>query len=290
MQHSIGQPHLFRKTGRKASTIILGTFARVLVGLYVLIILVPLYYLIVSAFKDNTAIFTAPLLPPTSFSLQNFINAQYGADLLSATGNSALITIGAEVVTLLLAIPAAFGIARIALRASVVLERIFALGFLIPTFAVLVPTFLFSITIGLFHTRLFLVLFYPATALPLAVVLLAQFMRSIPVEIEEAARVDGALRWQILLRIFVPLSWPGIATIIILNFLSFWNEYIFALVILDSDTRTVQVALPTLMSYQVIDYGLLTAGTLITLLPVYIVYTLIQRRMQEALVSGYAKG
>lgn len=279
-----------RSKGEQVGDGFLRVLGKVLVGIYVLLLLVPLYYLLVSAFKDNTAIFTNPLGLPIPFSLQNFANAQDGADLLSAMGNSALITIGAEVVTLLLAIPAAYGIARIPSRLGGLFERIFALGFLIPTFAVLVPTFLFSITLGLFHTRLFLVLFYPATALPLAVVLLTQFMRSIPGEIEEAARVDGARRWQILLGIFIPLSWPGIATILILNFLSFWNEYIFALVILDQDTRTVQVALPTLMSYQLIDYGLLTAGTVITLIPVYIVYAVLQRRMQEALVSGYAKG
>lgn len=268
----------------------LGLFARGLVGLYALLIIVPLYYLLISAFKGNDAIFTQPFSLPLPPSFQNFFRAEDNATLLQAMGNSVIITTGAEMLTLVLAIPAAFAIARIQTRLAIFIERIFGLGFLVPTFAVLVPTFLLSIKLGLFHSMIFLILFYPATALPLTVILLAQFMRSIPGEIEDAARIDGAERWQILLRIFVPLSLPGIATVVILNFLSFWNEYIFALVILGSDSRTVQVALPTLMSAQVIDYGLLTAGTVITLVPVYLVYALFQRRMQEALVAGYAKG
>lgn len=264
--------------------------ARLLVGVYVIAILIPLYYLIVSSFKENASIFAAPLSLPSTLSLRNFLTAQDDVDLISGIGNSIVITGGAELLTLLLAIPAAYAIARVAARPGFILERLFSLGFLIPAFALLVPTFLLSIKLGLYHTQLFLILFYPATALPLAVLLMAQFMRSIPPEIEEAARVDGGTRWNVLWRIFVPLCLPGIATIAILNFLSFWNEYLFARIILNDDSRTIQVALPALKSFQLTDYGLVTAGTLIALIPVYLVYAVLQRRMQEALISGYAKG
>ncbi len=264
--------------------------ARLLVGVYVATIVVPLYYLIVSSFKSNDSIFSSPLSLPGSFSLQNFFRAQEGADLISAMGNSIIITTGAELLTLLLAIPAAYAIARVATKLAPVLERVFSLGFLIPAFAILVPTFLLSIKLEMYHTQLFLILFYPATALPLAVILLAQFMRSIPGEIEDAARVDGGTRWRILWHIFVPLCLPGISTVAILNFLSFWNEYLFARIILGDDSRTIQVALPALRSFQATDYGLVTAGTLVALIPVYLLYIVLQRRMQEALISGYAKG
>lgn len=263
--------------------------ARLLVGIYVVVILIPLYYLVISSFKPNSQIFAGPLSLPDTFSLENFVKAQYGADLIAAIGNSVFITLGAEVVTLVLAVPAAFAIARIPVRFAPIAERFFGLGFLLPVFAVLVPTFLLSVNLKLYRSALFLILFYPAMALPLAVILIAQFMRSIPHEIEEAARVDGGTRWYILWRIFIPLSLPGIATVAILNFLSFWNEYLFARIILGDTTRTVQVALPTLKSFHVTDYGLVTAGTLLALIPVYIVYAVLQRRMQEALVSGYAK-
>ncbi|WP_371865710.1 carbohydrate ABC transporter permease [Dictyobacter kobayashii] len=272
------------------SSIISSNVVRALVVLYVLIILVPIYYLVISAFKSNDAIFTQPLSLPTSLSLQNFAAAQDDAGLFQAMGVSIYITVCAELLTLLLALPAAYGIARIPLKGTVLIERLFGISFLIPGFAVLVPTFLLSIQLGLFHSTLFLILFYPVTALPLTVIMMAQFMRSIPYEIEEAAIVDGANRLVILVRLMIPLCMPGIATMLILNFLNFWNEYIFALVILGGDTQTVQVALPLLKTLNIVDYGLLTAGTLLTVIPVYLVYIVIQRKMQEALVAGYAKG
>jgi multiple sugar transport system permease protein len=275
-----------RSAGRWIPRII----ARLLVGIYVVAILIPLYYLIVSSFKDNASIFSAPLSLPSMFSLRNFLTAQDDVDLIGGIGNSLVITVGAELLTLVLAVPAAYAIARVATRIGFVVERLFSLGFLIPAFALLVPTFLLSIKLGLYHSQLFLILFYPATALPLSVLLMAQFMRSIPPEIEEAARVDGGTRLSVLWRIFIPLCLPGMATIAILNFLSFWNEYLFARIILNDDSRTIQVALPALKSFQLTDYGLVTAGTLVALIPVYIVYAVLQRRMQEALISGYAKG
>lgn len=167
----------------------------------------------------------------------------------------------------------------------------FSLGFLVPTFAALFPTFLLAAATGLFHTRAFMVLFLPATAMPLSVVILVQFMRTIPREMEEAARMDGASTFAVLRHVYTPMCMPGIATILLLNFLTFWNEYLYSLVIIgpDPDLRTVQVALPTLKSLTGTDYGILTAGTVLTLVPVWVVYTVLQKRMQQALVSGAVK-
>lgn len=261
-----------------------------LVLLYAAMLVLPLYYVVISAFKDNQAIFGSPLTPPSSLSLANFADAMEAGNLTRALVNSATITLAAEVVTLALAIPASYALSRAGGRVAEMLDRLFGLGFLIPAFAVLVPTLLLAVEAGLFRTRTFLILFYPATALPLSVVLLTQFMRSIPTELEESATVDGASRWGILWRIWVPLSMSGIVSVAILNFLGFWSEYIFALVILGPQTRTVQVAVPTLRADQVVEYGLLAAGIVISLLPVYLVYAFLQRRMQEALITGAVKG
>ena len=106
------------------------------------------------------------------------------------------------------------------------MERIYALGFLIPGFAALIPTLLLAIKLGLFNDREFMILYLPASAQPLAVILLTQFMRTVPRELEESARIDGASNLRILWSIYVPLVRPGIATIAILNFIGFWNEYI----------------------------------------------------------------
>lgn len=265
--------------------------AHLLAWLYAALLLVPLYYLLISAFKTNDQIFGSPFALPTSLSPHNFTEAFTSADLGAAVVNSVVVTALALALTLGLAIPAAFALARSDGRLGAFVERVFSLGFLVPTFAALFPTFLLAASTGLFHTRAFMVLFLPATAMPLSVVILVQFMRTIPREMEEAARMDGASTFAVLRHVYTPMCMPGIATILLLNFLTFWNEYLYSLVIIGPDPglRTVQVALPTLKSLTGTDYGILTAGTVLTLVPVWAVYTVLQKRMQQALVSGSVK-
>ncbi|MFG7943338.1 carbohydrate ABC transporter permease [Streptomyces cacaoi] len=265
--------------------------AHLLVWGYAVLLIVPLYYFLASAFKSNEEIFAHPFAPPTSLGFDNFVTAFTSAQLGLAVVNSLLVTGLALVLTLALAVPAAFALARSTSRLASAMEKVFSLGFLIPTFAALFPTFLLAAVTGLFHSRTFMVVFLPATAMPLSVVILVQFMRTIPREMEEAARMDGASTFAVLRHIYTPMCLPGIATILLLNFLTFWNEYLYSLVIIGPDPaqRTVQVALPTLKAITGTDYGVLTAGTVLTLVPVWVVYTVLQRRMQQALVSGAVK-
>ncbi|ACU38444.1 carbohydrate ABC transporter permease [Actinosynnema pretiosum subsp. pretiosum] len=263
-----------------------------LAWIYAALLIVPLYYFIVSSFKTNEEIFESPLAFPSTWDFGNFTTAIDQADLVPAVANSALTTLGALVLTLLLALPASFALARSTGRLGKAVEGVFALGFLIPSFAALFPTFLLAALLGLFHTRAFVVLLLPATALPLSIVILTSFMRTIPRELEEAASMDGASALQVLRQVYLPICVPGIATVLLLNFLSFWNSYLYPLILIGPDTaqRTIQVALPTLKVDAGTDYGALMAGTLFTLLPVYLVYTVLQRQMQRALVSGAVKG
>lgn len=261
------------------------------VWLYALLLVVPLYFLLTSAFKDNTSIFNTPFSLPTSFSFTNFTDAWTRVSMGQGFFNSVLVTVVSEIISLALAIPAAYALARSRGRTGVLVERFFAAGLLIPSFAALVPTVLLAIALGLFQTRVFLCLFFPATVLPLTVILLTQFMRSVPPALEESAMMDGASRARIMLSIYLPIVTPGIATVAILNFLTFWNEYLFALILggADPEVRTLQVALPTLVSQTNTEYGVLLAGALITMIPVYIVYIVLNRRMEDALLSGAVK-
>lgn len=266
-------------------------FAHAVAWGYAALLAIPLYFLLVSSFKQNTAIFSNPFALPTSLALDNFVSAWSQVQLGTGLLNSLTVTVSAEALTLLLAIPAAYAIARSQGKFGAVIERVFALGMLIPSFAALVPTLLLAIAVNLFHTREFLIFFLPATVLPLSVILLAQFMRAVPAELEESAMIDGASRLRVLISIYIPITMPGIATLLILNFLSFWNEYLFALVLIGPETsvRTAQVALPTLVSTTQTQYGILLAGALITMAPVYIVYIVLQRRLEDAMLQGALK-
>ncbi|SEE64498.1 carbohydrate ABC transporter permease [Ruania alba] len=288
---SPNRPRLARGGARRSTRGLALLPAHVLTWAYALLLVIPLYYLLVSAFKPNLEIFANPFALPESFGFSNFVAAWSRAQLGTALSNSLLITGSSLVLSLALAIPAAYGLARARGRLGTAIERLFSLGFLIPGFAALIPTVLLAIAIGMFQTRGFLILFMPATALPLSVILLTQFMRTVPAELEESATLDGANRWAVLWHIFLPIAMPGVATIAILNMLNFWNEYLFTLILGGPDprVRTIQVALPTLVSQTNTEYGVLAAGTLITLVPVYVAYILLSRRMEEALVQGAVK-
>ncbi|MER5646162.1 carbohydrate ABC transporter permease [Streptosporangium sp. NPDC002524] len=265
--------------------------ATVLSWSYALLLGAPLYYLAVSALKSNIEIFTRPFSLPANWLWENFGTAWRTADLGRALLNSVLVSLVAVVLTLCLAVPAAYALARTDNRLARVITGTFSAGFLIPPFAALIPTVVLAIQLGLYGTREFQMLFLPASALPLSVLLLTQFMRTVPKALVESAALDGAGHWRLLVSVFVPIAMPGVVSVTILQILTFWNEYLFSLTITGTspDVRTVQVALPTLVS-DATNLGVLAAGTVLTVLPVYVVYSLMNRRMQEALTAGAVKG
>lgn len=263
------------------------------VWLYAATLALPLYYLVISAFKTNDEVFRLPLVPTFSQGFTHFADVWTRLNVPAALLNSVYITLASIALTLLLAVPAAYALARSTGRVASAVERLLALGFLIPGVAALLPTLLLSIFIGLYHTREFLILYHAAAAQPLAVILLLQFMRTVPPELEESAKIDGAGRFQILRLIYLPLVMGGVATVAILDFISFWNDYLFSLILVGTDeaNRTLQVAMPTLSTdFTNTDNALIAAGTLISIIPVFLVYLVLNRRMENALAQGAVKG
>lgn len=257
---------------------------------YAVAIVVPLYFVVISPFKANADSIRSPLALPTSISFDRFIQAQESVDLIKAMTISAGVTVGSIILTLVLAYPAAYAIARLRTGWNRWVEAFFALGFLIPTFALLVPVFLMIANAGLLNNPLALVVFYPATGLPVAVLILTRYIAAIPIDLDECAAVDGASPYVILRRIIVPLSIPGMVTVAVLNFISYWNEYLFALILLNTQSRTVQLAVPLLQTSRDRDFGLVAAGALVSIIPVFIVFVLMQERIEKAFLSGSLKG
>jgi multiple sugar transport system permease protein len=260
-----------------------------LAGLYALIVIVPLYFLLVSTFKDNISIFLDPLGLPEQFSLQNFIHAIQQGGLARALTISITITACAEVLTLVLAFPAAYAIARIQTRMGAVVEAIFSLGFLIPALAILMPVFLTAIRIGLLYNPLMLVIFYPATLLSLTVLLLSSQLRNVPRELEESALIDGASHLDLIRFVFIPMARPAVVTCLLLNFLSVWNEYLFALILLNENSRTIQIAVASLKGERIVDYGLITGGVLISMIPIILLFIFSQEKIMQGMFVGALK-
>lgn len=277
-----------RKTRNGSTTFIAGGYF--FSFLYALIIIIPLYFVVISAFKNNAEIIRTPLALPASFDFKKFFQAQASVNLMHAILISTGVTIGAELVTFLLAFPAAYAVARIQTRLSAIAEAIFSLGFLIPGMAILMPIYLMTARAGLLYNPIALIIIYPAFNLPLSMILLAGFMRKLPRELEESAVMDGANVMQIILYIFLPLSSPGIITVLVLNFINIWNEYLFALILMDSDNRTIQVATALLRASQrSVDYGLIAAGVVMSMVPIIIVFIFFQDKIMNGMLAGAIK-
>jgi multiple sugar transport system permease protein len=279
---------IYHKIKKDSDPFVLGGYLFSII--YAVLIIIPLYFVIISAFKNNNQIILTPLALPAALDFSKFIQAQANVHLIHAGLISVVITSGAEVLTLLLAFPAAYAVARIQTRLSSVVESIFSLGFLIPGLAILMPIYVMTAKAGLLYHPIALVILYPAFSLPLAMILLAGFMRKLPRELEESAVMDGGNVLQIIFYIFVPICMPGILTVLILNFINIWNEYLFALILMDSDNRTIQLALALLRANQrAVDFGLIAAGVLISMIPVYIVFILFQDRIMNGMLAGAIK-
>jgi multiple sugar transport system permease protein len=277
-----------RKIKKSSDLFVMGGYIFSII--YAILIILPVYFVVVSAFKNNTQIISTPLALPTALNFSKFIQAQTSVHLLRAGLISAGITSGAEVVTLLLAFPAAYAVARIQTRLSTLVESIFSLGFLIPGLAILMPIYMMTAKAGLLYHPIALVILYPAFNLPLSMILLSGFMRKLPRELEESAVMDGGNVLQIIIYIFFPLCSPGILTVLVLNFIGIWNEYLFALILMDSDNRTIQLALALLRANQrTVDFGLIAAGVVISMIPVYIVFIFFQDRIMSGMLAGAIK-
>lgn len=262
----------------------------ILAILYALLIIIPLYFVVISAFKSNAQIILTPLSLPSTFDFAKFFQAQSMVNLARATLISMVVAIGAELVTLVLAFPAAYGIARIETRLSTWTEAIFSLGFLIPGLAILMPVYLMTAKAGLLYNPIALIILYPAFNLPLSIILLSSFMRKLPRELEESAVMDGGNTLQIIFYIFVPICMPGIITVLVLNFINMWNEYLFALILMDSNNRTIQLAAALLRASQrTVDFGLIAAGVVTSLIPVVVIFVFFQEQIMNGMLAGAVK-
>jgi ABC-type glycerol-3-phosphate transport system permease component len=205
--------------------------------------------------------------------------------------NSIVISLGSTAIALVLAIFASYGFARFRFRGRRAAQAFVLVGQLLPTAAIVVPLFVILQTLGLVNTYLGLILVYTILTLPLAVWMLTSYFRAIPVELEEAAIMDGASRLAILFRITLPLSLPGIVAVVVYAFVTTWNEFIFALVFAqDASVKTLPIGIAEFMGEFTTDWGAVMAASLIMTLPIVIAFLLLQRLFVGGLAAGAIKG
>ncbi len=268
------------------------------IGFYIGVVLIvvisvyPFYYAIITSFESGTALFTPNFLPE-SFSLENYKNVLSQRSFLRSFANSVFIAAVTVGFALVLAVTASYALARVSFRGRGLLLMTILGVSMFPQIAVLSGLYELINFLGVYNKPWALVLSYTIFTLPFTVWVLTTFMRELPVEIEEAAIIDGATPWVVITKVFLPLLWPALVTTGLLAFIGAWNEFLFALTFTISETeRTVPVAIALLSgaSSQEVPWGAIMAASVIVTVPLIILVLIFQRKIVAGLTAGGVKG
>jgi trehalose/maltose transport system permease protein len=262
------------------------------VSLIVLVSVFPFYYAIVTSFKTGTSLFQVSYFP-TSFSVENYVAVLTQGSFPRNLLNSLFVSSVVVILALFLAVTAAYALSRVRFRGRGLLLMTILSVSMFPQIAVLAGLFELVRFFHIFNTMWALIFSYTIFTLPFTVWVLTTFMRDLPLEIEEAAIVDGATPWIIIRRVFLPLMWPALVTTGLLAFIAAWNEFLYALTFTSSnDTRTVPVAISLLSgaSEHEVPWGLIMAASVIVTVPLVILVLIFQRKIISGLTAGGVKG
>jgi multiple sugar transport system permease protein len=246
-------------------------------AVFLVVLLFPFYWMAVTAFKPDHELLSRDgnpfwIVAPT---LAHFEKLIFHTDYPEWLWNTMVVSVVSTFVSLLCSVFAAYAIERLRFRGSRQVGLSIFLAYLVPPSILFIPLAAIVFKLGLFDTRWALILTYPTFLIPFATWLLMGYFRSIPFELEECALIDGATRWQILWRIVLPLSVPGLISAGIFAFTLSWNEFIYALTFISSsEVKTVSVAVVTeLVEGDIYHWGPLMAGALLGSLPVAVIYS-----------------
>lgn len=230
-----------------------------------------------------------PSLLPGSPVWSNYTELLGSPAFVSSVGTSVLVTTLATLLTMAVAFPAGYALVRLRPRGRLVFVLLIVLAQAVPGIVFLVPLFSLVSSVGLYDTTLVLVVTYTAFLTPFATLVLASFVRSVPVEIEEAAMVDGCGRVRLLLQIVLPVSRAGVASAMVFTALFAWNEFLIPIVLSGRNTRTLTVQVSTFIGQQSIAWGPLCAAVVIVLVPAVLVVMFLQRQLVTGLTAGAVK-
>jgi ABC-type glycerol-3-phosphate transport system permease component len=269
-----------------------GVATYALAAIFVIAAVFPFAWMLISSIKTKQDLFTVP--PhwfPTSPTLSNYATVLYDSNIPRYFLNSTIIALGSTVTALMLAIAAAYGFARFRFAGKRVFQAAILVGQLLPTATIIVPLYIALSNLGLLNTYFGLILVYLIITLPLCVWMLIGYFRAIPIDLEEAAIIDGASRITVLLRILLPLSVPGIVAVAVYSFVVTWNEFIFALVFAtDSTVKTLPIGLSEFSAEFNVDWGAVMAASAVMTIPIALLFLAMQNLFVGGLTSGATKG
>jgi len=269
-----------RRFGRRA-------FFYAALALVLIVFIFPFFWMAFNSFKTHEKILEYPPAFVFAPTLDNFKNVLWQTPVLKFTWNSVVVAFGSLAVGMALGLPAAYGIARFG-------HRTLALGILvcrmIPGISFLVPWFIVFRALGLLDTYTGLVIAHLVITVPLITWIMIGFFEEVPVELEEAARIDGCSRAGVFLRIALPLVRPGLVSAAILALIFTWNSFLFPLILAGVKTKTLPVVVYSFMTFDYLDLGGVYAASTLVTLPVVILVLLVQRQFIRGLTLGGVKG
>ena len=261
-------------------------------ALLMAVCLFPFLWMIVSSVKELRELYTIPpSWIPKSPTIDNYLTILFDSNIPRYFLNSLIISLGSTSLALALAVFASYGFARFRFRGKVAAQSFVLIGQLLPTAAIIVPLFVTLRWLDLVNTYLGLILVYMIITLPLSVWMLTSYFKAIPVDLEEAAIIDGASRLGVLFRITLPLSKPGLVAVTVYAFVTTWNEFIFALCFAtDSSVKTLPIGLAEFTTEFNTDWGAVMAASMIMTVPVAVLFLSMQRLFIGGMMAGATKG
>ncbi len=228
-----------------------------------------------------------PVFIPDRIAWQNYVGVFASNNFLLYFWNSVVVTGMATLLALVVGVPAGYGIARMKAERSAIVIMIARMT---PGLSFLIPMFLIFQWLGLLGTLVPQVIIHLVVTVPIVIWIMIGYFETTPIELEEAAVIDGAGRWQTFLRVTLPIAKPGIVVSMILSVIFSWNNFIFGVVLAGRETRTLPVAVYNMLSFEQVSWGPLAAAALVVTFPVLVLTVLAQRQIVAGLTAGAVKG
>jgi ABC-type glycerol-3-phosphate transport system permease component len=275
---------------RRAVIVLVVVYA--LLALAVTVILFPVFWMASSSLKPQSELFARNMtMLPVRWTMENFINVWEGTAFPTYFWNSFKVSALSTACSVIISMYAAYAIARIKFAGSYAFSLLLLITQMFPHILLVIPLFVIIQKIGLFNTHTALVIAYTSFSIPFTVWMLRGFFEAIPAELEEAAVIDGATMMGTFHRIILPLAGPGIAAVTMFGFIRGWNEFLFALVLLQNhDLFTLPIGLASFQEEYTFRWDLILAGASIITLPVLFFFLVMQRFIVQGLLGGAVKG